>query len=77
MTLDEALTKAAADLDVVREEARLRFEQSLIDNRAADNLTAEEIDELRDYERDYMQAWREASLAMVREKLLEPWDTVH
>ncbi len=36
-----------------------------------------ELDDLRAYEREYMAAWRERSLAVVREKLLEPWDTVH
>lgn len=66
MTFDDALAKAAAELDRIIEQAHHRFERSLIDHHAP----LDDRDDLRAYEREYMQAWRESTLAEVREKLL-------
>jgi hypothetical protein len=66
MTFDEAYAHAAAELDVVREQARQRFEQSLIDN----HCPPEDIDDLRAYERAHMATWRETRLAEIGARLL-------
>jgi hypothetical protein len=66
MTFDEAYAKAAADLDVLREQARQRFEQSLI----ANHCPPEDVEDLRAYEREHMATWRDQRLAEIGGRLL-------
>lgn len=70
MTLDDVLAETAAELDAHIVQARQQFEQSLIDHQAP----VDELEDLRAYERAYMQAWRARVLFEVRAQLfLEHW----
>ena len=54
MTLDQALDKAAAAIDVRLEMARTQFEQSLIDNHAPEDA----LEDLLDWHQAQQLVWR-------------------
>ena len=65
MTLDQAMTKAACELDAVIAQARGRFEQDLIDHEAP----CDQLDDLLDWTDDYWAAWRAETLNLIRQWL--------
>lgn len=65
MTIEYALHAAAAGLDVYIEEARRRFEQSLVDNRCP----PEDVEDLREAQREHMASWRRHTLDVMFEDL--------
>lgn len=71
MTLAQALQKAAAAVDTLIDRDRARFEQSLVDHYSPDT----DLDVLLCFHDRTMQAWRERTLATVREQLRASCET--
>jgi hypothetical protein len=67
MTLDQAMAKAAAAIDVGLEQARHCFEQSLIDNQCP----PEDLEAMLDWNADRLATLRTQTLDQVRAWLLD------